>query len=265
MIGVLAGLGLAALIGCGGRGEAGKETREFDAEMLGDGSVRLRMIRNDRVDIETIVPSSRISPANAITGTSFNEPGFSQWCVVQCHMNPSTDMVIAWDPDRDIVYCSPGYLWAIIPNAEGGALVTVNKPHFNAPPEAPDSLRVNETSLCDLPAYRWRLRKSDAGGMELDGTGEQGDPMSARLTVSGRWVSSTGKTYDVYCVYHTIRMHTRHTNVHGLSRVFFVRNGEVVKSVTCRGEIVVQDNELMERDGGGASPWSEANIFTEGL
>lgn len=265
VIGVLAGLGLAALIGCHRPEEVSKETREFEAEMLGDGSVRLRMIRNGRVDVETIVPSSRTSPANVITGTSFNELELAQWCVVQCHMNPSTDMVVAWDPDRDIVYCSPGYLWAIIPSAEGGALATVFRPHFNTPPDAPDSLRVNETHLCDLPAYRWRLKQANAGGMVLDGTSEQGDPMSARLTVSGRWVSSTGKTYDIYYVYHTIRMHTRHTNIRGLHRVFFVRNGEVVRAVTCSGEIVVQDNELMEHDGGAVSPWSETDAFTEGL
>lgn len=78
--------------------------------------------------------------------------------------------------------------------------------------------------------------------------------------------SPTGKSYDVFCLHIESQMITRDSNVLGSYRVFFVRDGKVVKSTDCSGEICVQGNQLLEINAGGAgAPWPEADVWTKGL
>ncbi len=234
--------------------------------MSKDGSLRLQLFRNGRLSEEVLAPSSTTAPANAVTATSFNEPDLGAWCVVECHVNPSTSLAVAWHPERGVLYSSPGYLWAILPRSDAGGLVTVFRPHFNTPPDASDSLLVNEVRLCALPPYGWRVTRADTDRLLLEGMSEKKKRMTAQLTCSGRWRSSAGNRYDVYYVYYTLQMPVAGSNVRGVHRLFFVRDGKVARSVSCTDEITVQDNTLLEQQQDGVlAPWPEANTWTEGL
>jgi len=207
-----------------------------------------------------------MSPANSVTKTVFNRPGMGPWCVVQCHVDPSTSIYAAWNPERDLLHCSPGYLGAVVPSTERGILVTVFRPHCGTPADAPDALYVNETRLSDIPPYAWKLKQADASGLVLAGTSKQGKPMAAELVCSGQWLSPAGKRYEVYYLFFTIQMPVRHTNIRGHHRIFFVRDGMVVRSADCSDRIIVQDGELLQRNMGGLfGPWSEAKFQTKGL
>lgn len=264
--GIFCPLVLICLAGCNEHELAGLEEHEFRARLLSDGSLKLEFFRNAKLSEEALVSSDRISPANSISATHYDRPGLGPWCVVECHINPSTSMIVAWNPQTNAVYCSPGYTWGMISTYKGNALVTIFRPHLNTPPDASDMLYVNEVELAALPAYKWTPMKSDVDRAEFQGTSHLDEPMFATVLFSGRWNSPAGREYDVFYVDFTLRRPVRHSNVKGVHRVFFVRNGEVVQSTTCSNEIVVQDNQLLEmNDGGAAAPWSEADMCTKDL
>jgi quercetin dioxygenase-like cupin family protein len=75
----------------------------------------------------------------------------------------------------------------------------------------------------------------------------------------------TGKDYEVYHVYAEIEMLTEHSNVRGVSRVYFVREGEVVVETSTAGVITVQDGELFVEDRGTVRRWDPEGRFTSDL
>ena len=259
-------LAITSILGCRQKPTAKLEKHEFRANMLSDGSLQLEFFRNSRLSEQRIVPASEISPATSIAATHFDEPGIGSWCIVECHVNPSTSVVVAWNPSTDEVQHSPANAWGMASTSRGSALVTVFRSHFNTPPDALDTVYVKGMELTSVPHYGWVRKGPETDRVRFSGASERGDSMSAEVVFSGIWTSRSGKEYDVFYTYYTLHMPVEGSNVRGVHRVFFIRNGKVEQSVTCGGEIVVQDNQLLEINEGGAGvPWPEAETFTGAL
>jgi len=257
---------VTSIVGCRQEPAAGLEKHEFRASMLSDGSLKLEFFRNSRLSEQRVVPASEISPASSIAATHYDKPGLGPWCIVECHVNPSTSVVVAWNPSTDEVQHSPADTWGMTSTSRGSALVTVFRPHFNTPPDASDTIYVKGMELATVPHYGWVHKGPETDRVRFSGASERGESMSAEVLFSGTWTSGSGKDYEVFYTYYTLQMPVEGSNVRGVHRVFFVRNGKVEQSVTCDGEIVVQDNQLLEINEGGAGvPWPEAETWTEAL
>ena len=145
----------------------------------------------------------------------------------------------AWNTETGVIYCSPGYTWAMIPRPAGDALVTIFRPHFAAPIDAMDTIYVNQAELAELPAYRWRKERTTTDQVEFKGASERNEPMSANLTFSGKWRSPTGKTYDIFYLYNTLQMPVAHTNIRGIHRVFVVDQDKRLQGVISAFDFVL--------------------------
>jgi hypothetical protein len=247
------------LIGCQEPYVASVEIHDFQAALGPDGSLELKFFRNSELAEQTIVPSDRLGGANAVMNFCSGLSQLGPWCIVNCHINPGTNMVVAWNPETGVTYCCPGLTWGLICAPRHGVLATIFRPHFGTPADAPSTLYVNEVELAQLPPYGWLREKFSPGGIEFRGTSDRKELMQARLTFAGKWSPQNAEVYDVFYLYHTLQMPVAHTNIRGVHRVFFVADGKLVSSQTCGAEIVVQANKLLEKqDSGGLAPWSEA-------
>lgn len=174
-------------------------------------------------------------------------------------------MIVAWNPQTDTIFCSPGYAWGFISTPEEQAFVTVSHPHFAELPDAVDTIYVNEMELTNLPAYSWTVVKSNVEGLVLRGKTELRDPVNAKLMLCGKWTSAHGKAYTVYYLYYNLQMAVANKNIRGIHKVFFVRDGTVAKFCTCDDEIKVVGNRLFEKTDGRLVSWQLSERLTEGL
>lgn len=176
---------MACLLGCEKGGVEGLETHDFKAHLLADGSLQLQFFRNSKLSEETLIVADRISSADSVSATHCDEPGLGPWCIVECHINPRTSMIVAWNPRTDVTFCSSGYAWGMISSYKGDALVTIFRPHFNTPPDAPDAIHANGIELATLPSCGWKVTKADAAGVRFRGTRHRDEPASATVAYSG--------------------------------------------------------------------------------
>jgi hypothetical protein len=259
-------LAVTSIVGCRRERATGTETHEFSAVVLADGSLKLEFFRNSRLSEQRIVAASKIAPGNSISAIHYNEPTLGPWCIVECHIDPSSIIIVAWNPSTDEVQHSPAEAWGIIASQRGDALVTIFRPHLNTPLDAPDKVLFKGVELAEVPHYGWKRVEFPADRLCFAGLNERGEPVSATVMFSGKWTNPAGLQYDVVYVCVDLQMHVAGTNVGPQHRLFLVRNGRVELSVTCSRPIVVQDNQLLEINEGGAGvPWPEAETATKNL
>lgn len=159
---------------------------ELRAELTGpDGSRHMQLLAGGEIIAETTVTVDRLGSANAVRAIYMNQPAYEPWCVVSCHVNPSTSMYVAWNPRTGTVLTSPGHAFGLLTDSDQPMLVTVNRPHFGTPPDAPSQLWINGQLADHLPTGDWRLVSSGGDTLELVGTNDQGEQTRARIDADG--------------------------------------------------------------------------------
>jgi mannose-6-phosphate isomerase-like protein (cupin superfamily) len=238
-------------------------------QMLADGSVTIQVFNEGNLDRELTIPSEKIgSDRPFLMGIYHGGKYLQVWRILRCSVShqPERYVYAAWNSQTDEILMSPGYTVTLLQGEVGhAALVTVDCAPSESPVDTPDTLYVNGIALGALGDYSWKVEEVDGDRVDLEAKTSRGRPVRARLTRCGTWTSVTGKDYEVYHVYAEIEMLTEHSNVRGVSRVYFVREGEVVVETSTAGVITVQDGELFVEDRGTVRRWDPEGRFTSDL
>ena len=116
-------LGIALLLaGC-----AKSTQRTYDARLTGSAALEIRVLEDDTTVKSKVVKDRLLWSANAITAVQEQDG----WVIVECHMNPSSGILVAWNLETDTVYVSPGYTWTLV----GDTFTTIHRVHF-VPPDS---------------------------------------------------------------------------------------------------------------------------------
>lgn len=112
---------------------------EVSAEAITDNEIHLTLTRNGEVWKSKTIP---LQAPGALMGAEFRDG----WAVAEFHMNPSSSMFVAWNPETDKTCCSPGCTWL----AAKDHFITIHKVHFNSPEDETEkfSLFVDGNEYC---------------------------------------------------------------------------------------------------------------------
>jgi hypothetical protein len=258
---------LTCIVGCGKPASSppsSTEARSFKATLSLKG-LALECYVNGTLYKSTLVPNDKVSPANAVMEVRHGK-ALEPWCLVDLHMNPSVGMYVAWNPDTGVTHVSPGHTPAINPHCNKLTLVTLFHPHGRPNDiDASEDLYVNGVALGTLPNYNWKVSKATSSRIEWEGmveyilhtddykenTQTAWAETGADLTYCGPWIAPSGKSYNVYFLDHSLKMHTVGLNVHGHQHLYFVRDGKLALKLPCAGDnMKIENNQLLERTGG---------------